>query len=622
MVFRSVHGFLAVTSLVIRAASLPTCPDTSQSNFDFVIVGSGVGGGPLAARLAERGFSILLVDAGHDVVNVNTTIPFYLGRAVEDPQLELNYTYNEYSPGAKFPRNNSWYPRARGLGGSTLHNAMLNIIGATKDDFDGLATMFNDSSWSYDNMRKYFERIEHNLDFDKPNPDHGFHGWLKTSVNPTSILANPIFADAQLADIVNALAASGPTIDDINSAANEAAIGVGIPSYTIDEHHNRSSIRDHLVRVEKRHRNLQFAFDTLATKIMLCDAEGLPAAYGLEIAPGAALAVASNFNGKDPLQTEVITVRYEVIVSAGVFQSPQLLMLSGIGDPDQLSQHGIEPIVNLPGVGTNLQDHDEVANVWTLKQNYTMFDGCTVLYSPEDDPCLKFWIDSDHQNLYSLGASIFTMTSKSLPDIMISWLPGFLRGFFRGFPQQLADIHNGFTAVILKANPATRGTVRLTGSHPQDPLQIEKHHFEAAGGRDDIIAIREAIKVVRAMVEHSNITIHVEKQVFPEPKVQTDEEIENHILEHVFGHHACCTNPIGTDDDPNAVLDSDFKVRGIKNLRVVDISSWPKVPGWFVTTPTYMMSEKAADVIIAAAIQRREKSALLVQHEQWRPISL
>ncbi|KAJ7025768.1 hypothetical protein C8F04DRAFT_1238986 [Mycena alexandri] len=597
MVLRSgVHGFLTLTSLVLRAASLPTCPDTSKSDFDFVVVGSGVGGGPLAARLAQN------------------------------PQLELNYTYNEYSPGAKFPRNDSWYPRARGLGGSTLHNAMLNNIGATKGDFDGLATMFNDPSWSYDNMRDYFKRIEHNLDFNKSDPDHGFHGWLKTSVNPTSILANPIFADAQLVDIVNTLAASGPAIDDINSAANEAAIGVGIPSYTIDEHHNRSSIRDHLVRVEERYENLQFAFDTLATKILLCDSGGPPVAYGLEIAPGAALAVASNFNGKGQLQTEVITVRYEVIVSAGVFQSPQLLMLSGIGDPDQLSQHGIEPIVSLPGVGTNLQDHDEVANVWTLKQNYTVFDGCTVLYSPEDDPCLKFWIDSDHQNLYSLGASIFMMTSKSLPslsepDIMISWVPGFLRGFFRGFPQQLADIHNGFTAVILKGNTATRGVVRLTGSHPQDPLQIEKRHFEATGGWDDIVAIREAIKVVRGMVEHSNITMHIDGQVFPEPEVQTDEEIENHILEHVFGHHACCTNPIGTDDDPNAVLDGDFKVRGVENLRVVDISSWPKVPGWFVTTPTYMISEKAVDVIIAAAIRSREGSSLLVQVERWRPIA-
>ncbi|KAJ6577050.1 hypothetical protein DFH09DRAFT_1361354 [Mycena vulgaris] len=622
----NLRGFFAFVSLslhVLQIASLPACEDTSQSEFDFVVVGAGVGGGPLAARLAENGFSVFLVDAGHDVVNVNTTIPFYFGRAVEDPQLELNYTYDEYSPGSKFPRNDAWYPRARGIGGSTIHNALINNIADTERDFDNLASMFNDSTWSYKNMRSYFKRIEHNLDFKESNPDHGFDGWLKTSLNPTSILANPQFADAQFLDIANTLATSGPSIDDINSAANVGAVGVGSPSYTIDEHHNRSSVHDHLIRVkESSNGKLHFSLDTLATKVLMCDPGygGSPIAYGVEIAPGAALAVAGNFQGKQDLKTELITVRHEVIISAGVFQSPQLLIylpgqLSGIGDQSELSQHGIESIVHLPGVGTNLQDHDEVANIWTLKQNHTLFNGCNILYTPEEDPCLKFWTGSGHENLYSFGAALFMMMSRSAPalpepDIMIYWAPGFFRGFFHGFPEELADIHNAITAVVLKAHPSSRGVVRLTGNHPQDALHIEKHHFEASGGRQDIVAIRNAIKVARSIVEHPNITMHLEAQVFPGPEVQTDDEIDDHILEHVFGHHACCTNPMGADDDPNAVLDGDLKVRGVENLRVVDISSWPKVPGWFVTTPTYMLSEKASDVIIAAA---HERESTLVQ---------
>ncbi|KAJ6544963.1 hypothetical protein DFH09DRAFT_1172351 [Mycena vulgaris] len=107
----NLRGFFGLVSLslhVLKTASLPACQDTSQSEFEFVVVGAGVGGGPVAARLAENGFSVLLVDAGHDVVNVNTTIPFFFGRAVDDPQLELNYTYDEYSPGSKFPRNDYW----------------------------------------------------------------------------------------------------------------------------------------------------------------------------------------------------------------------------------------------------------------------------------------------------------------------------------------------------------------------------------------------------------------------------------------------------------------------------------------------------------------------------------
>ncbi|KAK6996526.1 choline dehydrogenase [Favolaschia claudopus] len=597
-------NLVAVSSFILRASSLPTCSKKLKADYDYVVVGAGVGGGPVAARLAESGFSVLVVDAGHDVVNVNTTIPFYLGRAINDPQLELNYTYDEYSPGARFPRPDSWQVFSRGVGGSTVHNALINAVGLTKGDFNNLATMFNDSTWEFENMRKYFKQIERNLDFDHTNPDHGFDGWLRTSFSSQAIAANPMFADPQLDDIVKTLSSVGPVVQDINSAANDAAVGVGIPSYTIDENLNRSSIRDHLVDVKRNNTGkLQFALDTLVTKVLLCESQkgGSPTAYGIEIAPGAALAVASNFAEKQKnLKTKTITVRHEVIVSAGVFQTPQLL--SGIGDRDQLSQFGIETVVHSPGVGANLKDHDEVANIWALKQNTTAFKDCTILYTPEDDPCLAYWMASGHQNIYSLGFSLLFMTSKSSPDldepdILTYWSAGYFPGFFRGFVEELVEHRNALTSIVLKAHPSSRGTVKLTGSHPQDLLKIEKRHFEASGGSDDVASIGAAIQVARDIVAHPNISQHVEAQIFPDPS----QDIADHVLEHVFGHHACCTAAIGSDNDPNAVLDGNFKVRGVKDLRVVDISSWPNVPGWFVTTPTYMLAEKAADVIIAAA---------------------
>ncbi|KAF7348775.1 Oxygen-dependent choline dehydrogenase [Mycena venus] len=607
MAFPRLLCFLAVNAFLICSPI-----------YDFIVVGSGVGGGPLAARLAENGFSVVVVDSGHNVVNVNTTVPLYFGRAVDDPQIELNYTYHEYSPGAKFPRDDAWYPRARALGGSTVmnsvHNAMLNDIADTKQDFDHLAAIFNDSTWAYENMRKYFTRIEHNLYLSEPNPDHGFDGWLKTSLEPTFIINEPQFADQQLTDIVNTIATSGPALNDTNSAANVEAIGIGSPSYTIDENHNRSCVRDRLLDVQHSSKQgkgkLTFLPDTLATKVALCDPGdgGSPKAYGVEIAVGAALAVGSNFKGKQKLDTTLLTARHEVIVSAGVFQSPQLLMLSGIGDKNALQQHGINPVVHLPGVGTNLQDHDEVASIWSLKENYTLFDGCTFLYTSEDDPCLEYWATSGHANLYSFGPALFTTMSRTSgtpdsaqPDMLTYWVPAYFPGFFRGFAQRIADTHNALTGVVLKAHPSSRGVVQLTGGHPQDPLRIEKRHFEAPGGQDDIATMREAIRAAWALVASPNITMHVEARVFPDPQVESDEQIEDHILQNVFGHHACCTNPMGTDDDPNAVLDGNFKVRGVDSLRVVDISSWPTIPGFFVTTPTYMISEKAADIIAAAA---------------------
>ncbi|KAF7342744.1 Choline dehydrogenase [Mycena sanguinolenta] len=562
---KGLFTLICISFLVSPAASVlqacPTAAQRSHSDYDFVVIGAGAGGGPLAARLALNGFSVLVVDAGHDVVNVNTTIPFYFPRAVNDPQLELNYTYNEYSPGAQFPRDDTWYPRARGLGGSTVHNGLINDVGAMKADFGALATMFNDSTWSYDNMRNYFIRIEDNLYEPHTDADHGFDGWLKTSINPTSILGD--FPDAQLNDIAGTLAVSAsPYIDDLNSPANDVATGIATPSFTIDENYNRSSVHDWLLTVEKSSSGkLQFAFDTLATKIMLCTngPKTAPVAYGVQVAPNAALPVASNFKGKQKLVTKVITARYEVIISAGVVQTPQLLMLSGIGDPVQLQKFDIEPVVSSPGVGTNLQDHDEVANIWLLKQNHTLFNGCTVLSNPAEDPCLAYWTESDHQNIYSLGAALFMTKARSSPaepepNLTIYWVPAFFRGFVRGFADEIATIHNALTAIVLLGHPSSRGTVKLTGNHPQDVLQIEKNHFEAPGGQADIAAIRTGIQLARSVVASPNITQHIEVQAFPAPDNGTDTQIDDHILQHVFGHHLCCTAAMGPADDPMALV--------------------------------------------------------------------
>ncbi|KAG6824748.1 hypothetical protein H0H93_001585 [Arthromyces matolae] len=127
------------------------------------------------------------------------------------------------------------------------------------------------------------------------------------------------------------------------------------------------------------------------------------------------------------------------------------------------------------------------------------------------------------------------------------------------------------TAIVLKAHPSTRGTVRLTGSHPQDLLDIQKNHFQAADGPSDVAAIREGIKRARALVQSTPIGAFVDSEIAPGPNVTTDDEIDQYIYNRIFGHHACCTNAMGPDDDPNAVLDGNFK-----------------------------MSEKAADVILAA----------------------
>jgi len=430
---------------------------------------------------------------------------------------------------------------------------------------------------------------------------------LKTSTLPyRNLLHNFVGLDSQLLTIVTSLTLSASPIVDLNSLASDSAMGASTPSYTIDENNVRSSVYNRLVAVNETTPNINITLNTMATKILLCQESGKVSAYGFEITSGALLPVAAKFDRKKDVQADLRTVkaRHEVIVSAGVFQSPQLLMLSGIGSAAELQKHGISTVVDLPGVGKNLQDHDELSVIWRLKNEFKLFQGCSFL-GTEEDPCLEDWLKSRHRNLYAFGASLKAIISKSKdtlpdPDILTYYLPGYFEGFVRGLSQLFADNRNVLTAIVLKAHPSSKGTVSLTGAHPQDPIKIDKMHFQAEGGLEDVEALADGITRARNFVENSRISGYVVEEIFP----GRDANLTQHVYDHVFGHHACCTNAIGPDDDKDAVLDGDFRVRGVENLRVVDLSSWPKVPGFFVTTPTYMMSEKAADVIMQSAKQR------------------
>ncbi|KAJ7253373.1 hypothetical protein B0H12DRAFT_596573, partial [Mycena haematopus] len=572
-----------------------------------------VGGGPLAARLAENGFSVFLVDVGNDVDTFNTTLPAYFARATEDTATELAYNIKEFSdPDSRI----AWYPRARALGGSTIHNAMINIIGGTQTDFDNISTNFEDSSWSRSNMQQYFKKLEKNL-YLLPTlltlGDHGFTEWLKTTLLPyLSLLNNLDVVDPQLLTIFSSLTLSpNPPILDLNSLADDSSVGINTPSFTIDENHVRSSVYNRLLAVEASTSGLNITLNTLVTRILLCQgSDGLPTAYGIEFVRGAALPVAGNFQGKQDLEgpAQRVMARHEVIVSAGVFQSPQLLMLSGIGNSTELSEFGIETVVDLPGVGTNLQDHDEISVIWDLENDFKLLEGCTFLSDPAQDPCLEDWLESDHMNIYGFSPVLDVIITKSnealaVPDIFTYTTPAYFEGIFRGFAQEVVDHPNGFTAIVLKAHPSSRGFVRLTGSHPQDILDIEKMHFEAEQGPKDLQALVDGINRIRSLVENSAIKAFIVQEAAPGP----DANLTQFVLDRVFGHHACCTNSIGISTDPNAVLDNEFRVHGVDQLRVVDMSSWPNVPGYFVATPTYMISEKAADVIMSAAQARNSK---------------
>ncbi|KAF7294577.1 Choline dehydrogenase [Mycena indigotica] len=619
--------WLGIGGNAAPSPSLQPCPDpSSQSDvFDFVVVGAGAGGGPLAARLAENGYSVFLVDAGNNVTGFNSTLPAYWPRATEDLATSLGYNVTEYStPGSQV----SWYPRAAALGGSTIHNAMINIIAGTRGDFDALASMFSDPSWSRDNMQNYFKKIEKNEYALLDVANHGFNGWMETTLLPDlNLLHNLDVLDPQLLSIFATLTllSGHPTISDLNDLASDGTAGITSPSFTIDTNHIRSSVYNRLNAAKAARSNLNITLDTLVTKVLLCNgSDSLPTAYGVEIAPGAALAVSGHFQGKQNLAVRQVMARHEVILSAGVFQSPQIVRGSprispssltnisahGILQSAQLAQFGIDTVVDAPGVGSNLQDHDEIAIAWKMKNDFVLLEGCKFLSDPTLDPCLEDWITSDHHNIYSFNPVLNAIVDKSnrdasatAPDIFTYIAPAYFEGIVHGMTQKVIDNPNGFSAIVLLTHPSSRGSVKLTGSHPQDALDIAKRHFEAPddAGTRDLQALVLGLQRMQALVNDSpGIATFVEEQAFP----PAGANLTQHVLDHIFGHHACCTNAMGADGDPQAVLDGDFQVRKTSRLRVVDLSSWANVPGYFVTTPMYMMSEKAADSLIADAKAR------------------
>ncbi|KAJ7901015.1 hypothetical protein B0H14DRAFT_1362814 [Mycena olivaceomarginata] len=601
--------FSLITQYTLGGHGLPSCTDVSsdpQHIFDFVVVGAGPGGGPLAARLAESGFSVLVVDAGQNVETLDVTIPAYSHFVLSDPVVALNYTIHDYPPDFEFQNNNTWYPRAQAVGGCAIHNALQNSVASLKPNFDFLEATFNDPSWKLDNMWDYFVRIERNLYLPQPNPDHGFHGWLGTIGGPVTPSNG---SDSQLNDITIGLANSAPNVLDINTRASPPNFTMTSLSLTVNATNERSSVKERLHQVQRDHpQKLTFALGTLATRVLLCQPPGhlqAPRAYGLQVAFNASLPVSNQFSGKIELDFTEYYARHEVIVSAGLFQSPQLLMLSGIGNKTDLESFGIETIVDLPGVGQNLRDNDEIPITWLLKQNPPA-GNCTFGTDPAIDPCLAAWDaaapkhdGTPYTQAVGFPTALVWKSADDLddPDVLQYWVPAWSMGYVSdpGF------FTNGFSAITLKGHASSRGYVRLTGSHPQDLLDIQKLHFQPVDSPDiqkDLAALRGGIRTARQVVQLPHIAEHILQEVNPGSDAQTDEELNEYIFEHIFAHHGCCTNKMGADDDKYAVVDGRFRVRGVSSLRVVDMSSWPDAPGFFPTTPTYQLSEKAADLIL------------------------
>lgn len=484
-------------------------------------------------------------------------------------------------------------------------------------------------------MRQYFERLE-NIHYSPPSLEgHGTHGWLGTTLPNLNMIAADFKILALITSAANgfgaALSSAITTVQQLTKIINPD-INSDDPGrdYRQDlyEHANavtdakRSGPRDFVLQVANatnpdgsRKYYLDVRLNCLVTKVRFeASSYGPPRAIGVDFLDGKSLYQADpRSNATSPGVPGSVNATGEVIISAGTYNTPQLLKLSGIGPHAELSALGIPTLVNLPGVGNNLQDRYEVSVIGDTTSDFEIWGGCTFGNPP--DPCFTEWQTGNGTNNgpYATNGLVLALTKKSTAaapsdpvDLIIQAAPLPFKGYYPGYSTDAVSSKRRFSWVVLKGHTRDHaGTVKLRSVDPTETPAISFHYFDEGttssnAANLDLEAMVEGVQFVRSLFQ-SPILNSSFSETWPGLAVSSVQQIKEWVTNEAWGHHACCTAAIGADGDAMAVLDSKFRVRGTTGLRVVDASVFPKIPGLFIVVPVYMVSEKAADFILQDA---------------------
>ena len=637
---------------------ISTSLDNTTDVYDYIVVGSGPGGGPLAARLAIAGYKVLLIEAGDDQGDaLQQQVPGLQLQSTEYEAMKWDYFIQHYSdparqqkdskmtwkkPGGELhvganPTNGSealgiLYPRAGTLGGCSTHSAMITVY-PFESDWNNIASITGDSSWQASKMRTYFQRLERNRYLPSSLVGHGFHGWLETSLSSLQLVVE----DRKLLSVVlSAVRAMGMgllgglistitglerlLIRDLNSPGSTRDFRQGPFQVPIAVNDGvRSGPRNFILATANavnsdglRKYHLDIRTNTFVTKVRFSGSRNKATAVGVDYLQGQSLFRADPRAANAPNQGRKgsVNAAREVVLSAGAFNTPQLLKLSGIGPKAELEQFNITVVADLPGVGTNLQDRYETTVVGKSNTDFTITKDCTFMMA-FPDPCLEQWKNSPlnrgtyASNGISIAAVKKSSEAVSEPDLFISGAPSFFTGYYPGYADYAVEDAKHWSWITLKAQARNNaGTVKLRSANPLDTPLITFNYFDSGVTSDgaanrDLQALYEGMQFSRMMFRDIIPLDGEFEEVWPGKNVSSEADLKEFIKNEAWGHHASCTCPIGAENDPMAVLDSNFRVRGVNGLRVVDASVFPKIPGYYIALPVYMISEKAADAILA-----------------------